>query len=96
MPFYLNRIFRSETFVDEQLYYRVRATGPYLLVFKVSCQWNWSPNSFTAERNKNGSSKLVTTGKPIEPSKASAEVHLSVKIKALLDEPEHRLDGLEF
>lgn len=29
--------FRSET-LDEQLSYRVRATGPYLLAVKVSCR----------------------------------------------------------
>lgn len=38
MTFYLNRFFfRSET-LDEQLSYRVRATGPYLLAVKVSCR----------------------------------------------------------
>lgn len=36
MPFYLKRFFRSETFVDEQLSYRVRETSPYLLVLKVT------------------------------------------------------------
>lgn len=38
MTFYLNRFFfRSET-LDEQLSYRVRATGLYLLAVKVSCR----------------------------------------------------------
>ena len=42
-----------------------------------------------AERNENGRSKLVTTIKSINPSKAPALVLLSAKVMALLKEPEH-------
>ena len=57
---------------------------------------NLSRDSFVAERNENGSTKLVTTCEPKRPSKPFAQGHLSVKITTLLEKPEHRRGGLKF